>query len=387
MAPDAGAPPISTARAYTEVLVVFGLVFAAGIISAAESLGGTNLAPSGGWSTFGPGAVDVVCNAAIIVIAVVLLSARRGVTGQLLGIRAPQPLPGMGRASRATRMAAVGLLAFLAGGIATSHLAGGHHYPEPAHLSLAYVVYQLGDSLFNGVVEEMVALAFVVSTLRQARRPAAEIVVVAVLLRCSYHIYYGAGIVGIVIWSSVFALLYLRFRSVVPLIILHFLWDSFQVLSLKSSAFAALGALLGLGLLITAVVMWIVAEASHRSAIRPAGFAPYPGAPYPAPPYWGAPYQGAPYPGAPYPGAPYPGAPYPGAPYPGAPYPGAPYPGAPYPGAPYPGVPFPGVPYPGATSPEAAGQPPQAGQYPPASPPPHGQAAPPGDAGPPAPPW
>jgi len=33
----------------------------------------------------------------------------------------------------------------------------------------------------------------VVTTLRQASRPMAEIVVVAVLLRCSYHIYYGPG--------------------------------------------------------------------------------------------------------------------------------------------------------------------------------------------------
>jgi hypothetical protein len=343
MAPDSGAPPISALRAYTEVLMLFALVFASGIIDAAESLGGKNVVPSGSWGTFAPATVDEVCNAAVIVIVGVLLSARRGVTGQLLGIRMPEPLPGVGSTSRAIRMAAMGLLAFVVGGITTSQLAGGHHYQQPAHLSVPYLVYSVGGSLFSGVVEEMVALAFVVSTLRQARRPAAEIVVVAVLLRCSYHIYYGAGIVGIAIWATAFAVLYLRFHSVIPLIILHFLWDSFQFLTLKWSAFFGLGILLGLGLMITALIMWIVAVVNHLAAKRPqpGGFAPYPSAPYPVPQYPGAPYQGVPYPGAPYPVSPSPG---------------------------------------------ATGQPRSAGQYSPAYPPPYGRAVPPGDAGPPAPP-
>ncbi len=363
MAPDSGAPPVSALRAYTEVLVLFALVFASGIISAAESLGGNSLVPSGSWGTFAPATVDEVCNAAVIVIAVVLLSARRGVTGQLLGIRMPQSLPGVGPASRAIRMAAIALLAFLVGGITTSQLAGGHHYQQPAHLSVPYLVYSVGGSLFSGVVEEMVALAFVVSTLRQARRPAAEIVVVAVLLRCSYHIYYGAGIAGIAIWATVFALLYLRFRSVIPLIILHILWDSVQFLSLQWPAVLGIGILVGLGFLITGLIVWIVAVINHRDAKRPqpGGFAPYPGAPY----------QGIPYPGAPYPVPQYQGVPYQGVPYPGAQYPGAPYPGAPYPMSP---------------PPDAISQPRPAGQYPPAYPPPWGPAVPPGYAGPPAPP-
>lgn len=342
-APDSGAPPVSALRAYTEVLTLFALVFASGIINAALSLGGNNLVPSGNWGTFAPATVDEVCNAAVIVIVVVLVSARRGVTGQLLGIRMPESLPGVGPTSRAIRMAAMGLLAFLAGGIATSLLAGGHHYQHPAHLSVPYLVYSVGGSLFSGVVEEMVALAFVVSTLRQARRPAAEIVVVAVLLRCSYHIYYGAGIAGIAIWATAFALLYLRFRSVIPLIVLHFLWDSFQFLALKWPVFLGLGILLGLGFVITALIMWIVAVVSHLNAKRPrpGGFAPYPGATYPVPQYPGAPYQGVPYPGAPYPVSPSPG---------------------------------------------ATGQPRSAGQYSPAYPPPYGRAAPSGYAGPPAPP-
>jgi membrane protease YdiL (CAAX protease family) len=333
---------------------LFALVFASGIIYAAESLGGSNMVPSGSWGAFAPATVEEVCHAALIVIAVVLLAARRRVTGQLLGIRMPESLPGVGPTSRAIRMAAMGLLAFLVGGIITSLLAGGHLYQRPADVSVPYLVYSVGGSLFSGVVEEMVALAFVVSTLRQARRPAAEIVVVAVLLRCSYHIYYGAGIAGIAIWATVFALLYLRFRSVIPLIILHFLWDSFQFLALKWSAFSGLGMLLGLGFVITAFIMWIVAAVKHLNAKRPqpGGFAPYPGATYPVPQY-----------------------------------PGAQYPRGPYQGAQYPGVPYPSAPYPVSPSRGATGQPPwPTGQYSPAYPPPYGRAVPPGYAGPPVPP-
>ena len=62
-------------------------------------------------------------------------------------------------------------------------------------------------------------LEFVVSALRQAGRPLAEIVIVAVALRMSYHDYYGPGVIGIAVWAAVFVWLYLRTGSVIPLII------------------------------------------------------------------------------------------------------------------------------------------------------------------------
>ena len=54
MAPDSGAQPISALRAYAEVLIMFALVFASGIINAAENLGGNSEVPSGSWGTFAP---------------------------------------------------------------------------------------------------------------------------------------------------------------------------------------------------------------------------------------------------------------------------------------------------------------------------------------------
>ena len=97
MAIDSGAPPISAFRAYTEVLILFALVFASGIINAAESLGGGNLVPSGSWGAFAPATVDEVCDAAVIVIAVVLLIVFGLI--ELIGVRPPGQEPTAGQAA------------------------------------------------------------------------------------------------------------------------------------------------------------------------------------------------------------------------------------------------------------------------------------------------
>src|SRR5262249_54850040 len=89
-----------------------------------------------------------------------------------------------------------------------------------------YLVYGTAASIGAAVIEEVVVLAFVVTTLRQASRPLPEIVAVAVLLRCSFHHYYGPGGPCIAVWAAVFIWLFLRLGSVIPLIAVHFLWDA-----------------------------------------------------------------------------------------------------------------------------------------------------------------
>lgn len=257
--------PISARRAYAEILGVFALLFAASIISAGESLAGHIPPPSGSWGAFAPAAVQEVTDAAVAALVVILLSARRGITPRLLGTRLPQGADGKAAPGRTVRMAAMALAAFVVGGIITSHVATGH-FPMQAHPTGPYLLYSVAGALFSGVVEEMVALAFVVTTLRQARRPVPEIVVVAVLIRCSYHIYYGVGVIGIAVWAAVFALLFLRFRSVIPLIVLHFLWDATIFLGQRWIAVAALGELFGVALLLTGLITWIVEASSRRAA-------------------------------------------------------------------------------------------------------------------------
>ena len=257
--------PISAGRAYAEVLLVFVLFFAASIIIAGESLASPASAPTGGWADFTPAAVQAVANAAIAALVVILLAARRGVTLRSLGARPPLGADGKRSPGRAIRMAALALVALDIGGVITIHVATGR-FPGPAHPSGPYLLYAVAGSLFSGVAEEMVALAFVVTTLRQARRPAAEILIVAVLIRCSYHIYYGVGVIGIAVWATVFVLLFLRFGSVIPLIVLHVLWDTTQFLGQKWLAAAVVGVLLGVVLLLAGLVAWLVDVASRHPA-------------------------------------------------------------------------------------------------------------------------
>lgn len=257
--------PISARRAYTEVLIVFALFFAASIISAGETLGGNVPAPSGSWGAFTPAAVQEVTDAAIAALVVILLSARRGITLQLLGARLPLTGEGEKSPGRAIRMAALGLVALLVGGVITSVVATGH-LPQQTHPTGPYLLYAVAGSLFSGVTEEMVALAFVVSTLRQAKRPVPEILIVAVLIRCSYHIYYGVGVIGIAVWAAAFVLLYLRFGSVIPLIILHFFWDAVQFTAQKWPAVGGIGVFIGLALLVTGLISWLVFISNRRAA-------------------------------------------------------------------------------------------------------------------------
>ncbi|MGH3169036.1 MAG: hypothetical protein ACRDN0_24540, partial [Trebonia sp.] len=156
---------------------MFALFFAASIINAGETLAGHVPAPSGSWGAFAPATVQEITDATIAAIVVILLSARRGVTRQRLGVRLPLAENGKPSPGRGIRMAALALLALIAGGIVTSSVATGH-LPQPTVPTGPYLLYSVGGSLFSGVVEEMVALAFVVSTLRQARRPVPEILIV-----------------------------------------------------------------------------------------------------------------------------------------------------------------------------------------------------------------
>ena len=315
--------PISAGRAYTEVLLVFALFYAASIIAAGESLVSPPAAPTGGWADYTPAAVQNVATAALAALVVILLAARRGVTARSLGACPPVGADGKTSVSRAIRMAAVALIALIIGGAITTGLATGH-FPRPANPTGPYLLYSVAGSLLSGVSEEMVVLAFVVTTLRQARRPVAEILIVAVLIRCSYHIYYGVGVIGIAVWAAVFVLLFLRFGSVIPLIVLHFVWDSVQFLGERWAAVAGIGVLFGVVLLIWGLVAWLVDVFSRRAARKrqPA----YPGY-YQQQPHYPPPSQ--PPPGSPHPQ--YPQAPlYPQVPqYPQYPQPPQSAPGSP----------------------------------------------------------
>jgi len=277
-------PPISARRAYAEVLGVFAAFFAASIIAGAESLANRYPAPSGSWAAFVPAAVNQTAIAALAVVVVVLLSARRGISPRLLGLGLPRR-PGGGIAAGHTfRMGVWALAALLAGGLVTVALETGK-LNIPVHPNGAFLLYAIAASAAAGIVEETVVLAFLVTTLRQARRPLPEVVLVAVLLRCSYHDYYGPGVAGIAVWAAVVVWLFLRAGSVIPLIVVHFLWDVTQFLSLQPQLKHTIGVLVLAALVLlplAAGISWLV-EFLSRPPRQPQYPPPFYGNAWPPP--------------------------------------------------------------------------------------------------------
>jgi hypothetical protein len=264
--PDPELTPISARRAYGEVLFVFLGFFATGIVAAAVLLAGRykDLEPKGSWALYGTNMVDVVSQIGLAVAMVLLLSDRRGVTFRTLGLSLPRRGDGGVAFGRLTRIASWAVFALVLGGVVNALLQSGH-LPTSQTTGPA-ALFGVFDSVQAGVIEEMVVLGFVVVTLRQARRPWWEVTLVALVLRGSYHIYYGPGVFGILIWAALYYWIYLRFRTLIPLIVCHAAWDAVGFLSQEWSIVAVFGLLAAVSLWIAGPITWLVERGDRTPA-------------------------------------------------------------------------------------------------------------------------
>lgn len=110
------------------------------------------------------------------------------------------------------------------------HLLGWLHlqsfyllYPTQSHAAIT--TWQVVAGFSAGIVEEIVVLGFLVRRLEQLGLRPAWVVIIAVLVRVSYHLYYGWGAVTIALWALVSVLVYLRIRRLLPFILCHIAWD------------------------------------------------------------------------------------------------------------------------------------------------------------------
>ena len=77
-------------------------------------------------------------------------------------------------------------------------------------------------ALQNALLEEVVAVAYLMERLRELRWAPAAIVLASALLRGTYHLYQGPGMaLGNVVMGLVFGAWYLRTRRVMPLVVAH----------------------------------------------------------------------------------------------------------------------------------------------------------------------
>lgn len=98
---------------------------------------------------------------------------------------------------------------------------------------------------FNGILEEVVVVAWLVDRLRAIGWRVPVVLVASALLRGSYHLYQGPAMaVGNVVMGLVFGYAYLRTRRVMPLVVAHTLLDVASFvgpLLLPASLLASLG--------------------------------------------------------------------------------------------------------------------------------------------------
>ncbi len=181
-------------------------------------------------------------------------------------------------AGQATRILAWAIFAEVLGGVINAALQTGH-YPT-SQPNAPELIFAMAASIQAGVVEELVVLAFAVVTLRQAGRPLWEVTIVVLVLRGSYHIYYGPGVLGILVWAALFYWIYLRTGNVLVLMVGHAGWDAVGFLSQRWPGVAGVGVLFAIAIWIAAPITWLVERNRPR---RPGPVAPgRPGAVSPA---------------------------------------------------------------------------------------------------------
>ena len=108
--------------------------------------------------------------------------------------------------------------------------AGLHTYyliPTPVPLpSGALTIEWVIASAVAGVLEEVVILGYLVRRLEQRGYGVAVVIIIDVVARVSYHLYYGWGALSITCWALVSVVVYLRVRRLLPLILCHIIWDA-----------------------------------------------------------------------------------------------------------------------------------------------------------------
>ena len=159
------------------------------------------------------------------VLAIHLLRRDHEYPARLLGLSPPSPLVDLAAgAGLAALIGIPGLGLYLAG-----HAAGFNVTVVPAalpHVWWAIPVLVL-TAAENAVLEEVVVVGYLLTRLGQLGWRTPVIVAASALLRGSYHLYQGfGGFLGNAAMGVVFALVYLRWKRVGPLILAHTILDT-----------------------------------------------------------------------------------------------------------------------------------------------------------------
>jgi membrane protease YdiL (CAAX protease family) len=166
-----------------------------------------------------------ICFALVPVALALYLLVRDGIgPRRTLGLTADRPLFDLGwGASLAAGIGIPGLLLVYA-----AKQLGLNAQIVPAALQHVWwaVPVLILAAIENAVLEEIIVVGYLITRLRSFGMPVAAIVACSAVLRGSYHLYQGFGaFIGNAVMGVVFALFFLRFKRVMPLIVAHSILD------------------------------------------------------------------------------------------------------------------------------------------------------------------
>ena len=262
---------VPATRAYGELAAVYLLGFGPSVVIAISLLVNPGQLTSNGVPTLGGQLANVAADAAISAPGLVLawwLAHRRGWTWRRLGI-APRWAAGAAGFRQGCAIGCVMFTGLFVAGVTLHLVAPDASFPHGPTGAWG-VIGGLSDALRSAFAEEFVVTAFVITTLRQARRPWPEILVVSLALRTAFHVYYGSWwiLLWVLIWAGTAFGLYWRTRRLTPLIVAHFLWDAqgFVLLELGhvGTAIVGIGYLLAIGGGLTLLLVGLADASSRR---------------------------------------------------------------------------------------------------------------------------
>lgn len=137
-------------------------------------------------------------------------------------------------------------------------------YPVPTIDGAPAATLDMIDTLMAGPTEELALTLLVVVALRTVGTPWWLVVVAAVVVRVPFHLYYGWGYVGLVIWPVLIVLLYRLTGQIVGIVVAHSLFNATSFLPADATD-AVRDLLLNLGILV-AIALLAIGAYRHRDA-------------------------------------------------------------------------------------------------------------------------
>lgn len=212
------------ASAVNAILNLVGSLLQRGPLAGQRALLVGPLAPGHPWLDLTLQIVAIAENLAPVFL-VLYLMARSGEPPSVIGLDGSQPARDLARgAVIAAVIGGAGLGLYLA----AFHLGVSLNVvPEALPAVWWRIPVLLLSAVQNGLLEEVLVIGYLLLRLDQLGWAPAAAIACSALLRGTYHLYQGlGGFAGNAAMGVIFALLYLRWRRVMPLIVAHSLIDA-----------------------------------------------------------------------------------------------------------------------------------------------------------------